>query len=131
MALIGFAIGMVDSSMMPMLGYLVDIRHTSVYGGVYAIGDMAFCAGFVIGPTLSGSLMNWFGFEGLCTVTAIFCFLFAPFLMLLRSPPVFNEAQNLIHNAGQKYTSYTNEELDAEKAALSQPQAMIEPVMMP
>ncbi|UXI19885.1 hypothetical protein NH340_JMT05828 [Sarcoptes scabiei] len=31
-ALIGFAIGMVDSSMMPMLGYLVDIRHTSIYG---------------------------------------------------------------------------------------------------
>lgn len=42
-------LGMVDSSMMPMLGYLVDIRHTSVYGGVYAIGDLAFCAGFVAG----------------------------------------------------------------------------------
>lgn len=42
---------MVDSSMMPMLGYLVDIRHTSVYGSVYAIGDVAFCAGFVIGES--------------------------------------------------------------------------------
>lgn len=130
MALIGFAIGMVDSSMMPMLGYLVDIRHTSVYGAVYAIGDMAFCLGFVIGPTLSGSLMNWFGFEGLCTVTAIFCFLFAPCLLLLRNPPVFNEAQNLIHNAGQKYTSYTNEELDAEKVQAQQ-QPVVEPIMMP
>ena len=39
---------MVDSSKMPMLGYLVDIRHTSVYGSVYAIGDVAFCVGFVI-----------------------------------------------------------------------------------
>lgn len=38
--MIGFAIGMVDSSMMPMLGYLVDIRHSSVYGSVYAIGDV-------------------------------------------------------------------------------------------
>ena len=47
--MIGFAIGMVDSSIMPMLGYLVDIRHTSVYGSVYAIGDVAFCAGFVLG----------------------------------------------------------------------------------
>lgn len=46
---IGFAIGMVDSSMMPMLGYLVDIRHSSVYGSVYAIGDTAFCIGFVLG----------------------------------------------------------------------------------
>jgi len=29
---LGFAIGMVDSSMMPELGYLVDIRHSAVYG---------------------------------------------------------------------------------------------------
>lgn len=41
--------GMVDSSMMPMLGYLVDIRHTSIYGSVYAIGDVAFCLGFAVG----------------------------------------------------------------------------------
>ena len=46
---LGFAIGMVDSSMMPQLGYLVDIRHSSVYGSVYAIGDVAFCLGFGIG----------------------------------------------------------------------------------
>jgi DHA1 family solute carrier family 18 vesicular amine transporter 1/2 len=41
--------GMVDSSMMPELGNLVDIRHGSVYGGVYAIGDVAFCVGFAVG----------------------------------------------------------------------------------
>ena len=49
MAGIGFAIGMVDSSMMPELGNLVDLRHSSVYGGVYAIGDVAFCLGFAVG----------------------------------------------------------------------------------
>ncbi len=49
MAVLGFGIGMVDSSMMPELGNIVDIRHTSVYGGVYAIGDIAFCLGFAIG----------------------------------------------------------------------------------
>lgn len=48
---LGFAIGMVDSSMMPELGYLVDIRHSAVYGSVYAIGDVAFCLGFAIGNT--------------------------------------------------------------------------------
>lgn len=52
--LIGLAIGMVDSTMMPMLGYLVDIRHTSVYGSVYAIGDVAFCASFAFGEYTSG-----------------------------------------------------------------------------
>jgi len=50
---LGFAIGMVDSSMMPELGYLVDIRHTAVYGSVYAIGDVAFCLGFAVGESES------------------------------------------------------------------------------
>ena len=49
MAGLGLAIGMVDSSMMPQLGYIVDSRHNGVYGGVYAIGDVAFCFGFAIG----------------------------------------------------------------------------------
>ena len=49
MAGLGFGIGMVDSSMMPQLGFLVDIRHSAVYGGVYAIGDIAFCMGFAVG----------------------------------------------------------------------------------
>ena len=40
---------MVDSSMMPIMGYLVDLRHVSVYGSVYAIADVAFCLGFAIG----------------------------------------------------------------------------------
>ena len=48
---LGFAIGMVDSSMMPTMGYLVDIRHSSVYGSVYAIADVAFCLGYAIGRT--------------------------------------------------------------------------------
>lgn len=42
-------VGMVDSSMMPIMGYLVDLRHVSVYGSVYAIADVAFCLGFAIG----------------------------------------------------------------------------------
>lgn len=35
--------------MMPIMGYLVDLRHVSVYGSVYAIADVAFCMGFAIG----------------------------------------------------------------------------------
>jgi DHA1 family solute carrier family 18 vesicular amine transporter 1/2 len=48
-AALGFAIGMVDSTMMPTMAHLVDIRHSSVYGSVYAIADFAFCLGFAIG----------------------------------------------------------------------------------
>lgn len=53
---LGFAIGMVDSSMMPELGYLVDIRHSAVYGSVYAIGDVAFCLGFAVGTSFIHSI---------------------------------------------------------------------------
>lgn len=101
---IGFAIGMVDSSMMPMLGYLVDIRHTSVYGSVYAIGDVAFCAGFVLGPMLSGSIGRFLGFEGLVSLTALLCFLFAPWLLMLRRPPILNEEQALLSTV--RYVAY-------------------------
>lgn len=45
---------MVDSSLMPIMGYLVDLRHTSVYGSVYAIADVAFCMGFAIGMLVGG-----------------------------------------------------------------------------
>lgn len=40
--------------MMPIMGHLVDLRHTSVYGSVYAIADVAFCMGFAIGMLLGG-----------------------------------------------------------------------------
>lgn len=43
---------MVDSSMMPIMGYLVDLRHVSVYGSVYAIADVAFCMGYAIGKDI-------------------------------------------------------------------------------
>jgi MFS transporter, DHA1 family, solute carrier family 18 (vesicular amine transporter), member 1/2 len=58
---LGFAIGMVDSSMMPELGFLVDIRHAAVYGSVYAIGDTAFCLGYAVGKssTIKQTLCNF------------------------------------------------------------------------
>ncbi|GLH11805.1 Vesicular acetylcholine transporter [Gryllus bimaculatus] len=88
---LGFAIGMVDSSMMPELGYLVDIRHSAVYGSVYAIGDVAFCLGFAIGPAMSGTLVNTIGFEWMLVGIAILNFLYAPLMYLLRNPPTKEE----------------------------------------
>ncbi|EEZ98884.1 Vesicular acetylcholine transporter-like Protein [Tribolium castaneum] len=88
---LGFAIGMVDSSMMPELGYLVDIRHTAVYGSVYAIGDVAFCLGFAIGPALSGTLVKKIGFEWMLFGIAILNFLYAPLLISLKNPPTKEE----------------------------------------
>jgi len=93
MAFLGFAIGMVDSSMMPELGNLVDIRHAAVYGGVYAIGDIAFCLGFAVGPSLSGLLVKSVGFTKMLTGIGMICILYCPLLYFLKSPPVKTEEQ--------------------------------------
>uniref|UniRef100_A0AAG5CZU4 Major facilitator superfamily (MFS) profile domain-containing protein n=1 Tax=Anopheles atroparvus TaxID=41427 RepID=A0AAG5CZU4_ANOAO len=111
---LGFAIGMVDSCMMPELGYLVDIRHSAVYGSVYAIGDVAFCLGFAIGPALSGTLVNTIGFEWMLVGIAILCFAYAPLLTFLRAPPTKEEKKSLIvgERSSVRYVTYQNEEED-------------------
>merc|ERR1711981_1373392 len=93
MAVLGFGIGMVDSSMMPQLGYLVDIRHSAVYGGVYAIGDIAFCMGFAVGPALSGSLVQKFGFKAMMIGIGIISFIYGPLLVFLKDPPCRTEQE--------------------------------------
>uniref|UniRef100_A0A8C0IGC5 Solute carrier family 18 member A2 n=1 Tax=Bubo bubo TaxID=30461 RepID=A0A8C0IGC5_BUBBB len=83
--------GMVDSSMMPIMGYLVDLRHVSVYGSVYAIADVAFCMGFAIGPSAGGAIAKAIGFPWLMTIIGIVDILFAPLCFFLRSPPAKEE----------------------------------------
>lgn len=49
---------MVDSSMMPLMGNLVDLRHVSVYGSVYAIADVSFCLGYAIGKLFNHPMLS-------------------------------------------------------------------------
>lgn len=49
MAILGIAAGMVESAMLPELGFLVDARHSGGYASVYAVGDLALCIGDTIG----------------------------------------------------------------------------------
>lgn len=93
MGFLGFGIGMVDSSMMPELANLVDLRHSSSYGGVYAIGDIAFCLGFAIGPALSGNLVKAIGFKAMLTGIGLVCILYGPLLILLKNPPPKTEQE--------------------------------------
>uniref|UniRef100_A0A803T5M7 Major facilitator superfamily (MFS) profile domain-containing protein n=1 Tax=Anolis carolinensis TaxID=28377 RepID=A0A803T5M7_ANOCA len=88
---VGFALGMVDSSMMPIMGYLVDLRHTSIYGSVYAIADVAFCLGFAIGPSTGGVLVRAVGFPWLMVIIAGINLAYAPLCWRLRSPPAKEE----------------------------------------
>lgn len=55
-------LGMIDASMFPLMGHLVDLRHVGVYGSIYAIADAAFCFAFALGPFFSGPLVKSVGF---------------------------------------------------------------------
>ncbi|NXK83375.1 VMAT1 protein, partial [Amazona guildingii] len=88
---LGFAIGMVDSSMMPIMGYLVDLRHTSIYGNVYAIADVAFCMGFAIGPSTGGAIARAIGFPWLMVIIGVINIAYAPLCWYLRNPPAKEE----------------------------------------
>ncbi|KAJ7993787.1 hypothetical protein DPEC_G00258340 [Dallia pectoralis] len=93
---LGFAIGMVDSSMMAIMGYLVDIRHASVYGSVYAIADVALCMGFAIGPSTGGALVRAIGFPYLMVFIGIINILYAPLCFFLRNPAVREEKMAIL-----------------------------------
>ena len=85
MAATGFGIGMVDSSMLPELGNLVDLRHSAQYGSVYAIGDIAVCIGFAVGPALGGGFAKLIGFKWMAVITSMICFIYGPLLIVLKS----------------------------------------------
>uniref|UniRef100_A0A8D0GBM7 Solute carrier family 18 member A2 n=1 Tax=Sphenodon punctatus TaxID=8508 RepID=A0A8D0GBM7_SPHPU len=112
---VGFAIGMVDSSMMPIMGYLVDLRHVSVYGSVYAIADVAFCMGFALGPSAGGAIAKAIGFPWLMTIIGIVDILFAPLCFFLRSPPAKEEKMAILmdHNCHIKTKMYTQNNIQS------------------
>ncbi|XP_034027275.1 chromaffin granule amine transporter [Thalassophryne amazonica] len=93
---LGFAIGMVDSSMMAIMAYLVDIRHASVYGSVYAIADVALCMGFAIGPSTGGAVVQAVGFPCLMVFIGVINIAYAPLCFLLRNPAVREEKMAII-----------------------------------
>ncbi|XP_026141828.1 synaptic vesicular amine transporter-like isoform X2 [Carassius auratus] len=108
---VGFAIGMVDSSMMPIMGYLVDLRHVSVYGSVYAIADVAFCMGFAFGPSAGGAIARSIGFPWLMTIIGVVDILFAPLCFFLRNPPANEEKMAILmdSNCSMKTRSYSTQ----------------------
>uniref|UniRef100_A0A673LXR0 Chromaffin granule amine transporter-like n=1 Tax=Sinocyclocheilus rhinocerous TaxID=307959 RepID=A0A673LXR0_9TELE len=90
-------LGMVDSSMMAIMGYLVDIRHMSVYGSVYAIADVALCMGFAVGPSTGGAIVRAIGFPNLMVIIGIINILYAPLCFFLKNPAVREENLAIIN----------------------------------
>ncbi|XP_053319476.1 chromaffin granule amine transporter-like [Spea bombifrons] len=95
---IGIALGMVDSSIIPIMGHLVDLRHNSVYGGIYAISDMALCFGFALGPSTAGAIAKVMGFPWLMVIIGVLNIVYCPLCIFLRSPPAKEEKLAILNH---------------------------------
>ncbi|CAH1801474.1 unnamed protein product, partial [Owenia fusiformis] len=84
---VGMGSGVVDAALMPMLALLLDTRYFMMYGSVYTIAELAFNAGYAIGPSVGGQLVNQIGFSWLLRGLAIFILLYLPLIYFLRDPP--------------------------------------------
>ncbi|CAF0807974.1 unnamed protein product [Adineta ricciae] len=79
-----FGNALVDTALLPTLAYLVDVRHTSVYGSVYAIADISYSLAYAIGPIVAGSIVYATNFLTLNIFIFLSNILYAPVLYMLR-----------------------------------------------
>ncbi|XP_065840152.1 chromaffin granule amine transporter-like [Oscarella lobularis] len=84
--LMGVGIGLTDSLMYPTMGALADLRHSSAYGGMYALTDIAVNIGFVIGPLYSSGIDQLVNFNWAMWSVGIIAVLCCPFIAFLKSP---------------------------------------------
>ncbi len=79
-----FGIALIDTALLPMLGFIVDKKYVSVYGSVYAIADISYCAAYAVGPVIAGQIVDNLGFTALNISVAILSLVYCPALYYLR-----------------------------------------------
>ncbi|XP_026759768.1 vesicular acetylcholine transporter [Galleria mellonella] len=107
-----FGIALIDTALLPTLGYLVDVRYVSVYGSIYAIADISYSFAYAVGPIIAGEVVEAIGFTALNLFIAFSNLLYAPVLMYLRHiydfKPFENEANILMGDPPEKeYQTYS------------------------
>lgn len=104
-------VALVDTAILPTLGYLVDLRYVSIYGSVYAIADISYSVAYALGPVMAGQIVQAIGFVWLNVAIFLSNILYAPLLLCLRTiylyKPVENEQDVLIDDPPSKqYNTY-------------------------
>ncbi|CAF3449234.1 unnamed protein product [Rotaria socialis] len=89
-----FGNALVDTALLPTLAYLVDVRHTSVYGSVYAIADISYSLAYAMGPILAGSIVYATNFFTLNILIFVSNIAYAPVLYILRNFYTFKPLGN-------------------------------------
>lgn len=106
-----FGIALIDTALLPTLGYLVDVRYVSVYGSVYAIADISYSIAYAVGPIIAGGVVEAIGFTALNFLIAFTNLAYVPVLRKLRNIYDFkhfeNEANILMQDPPNKeYQTY-------------------------
>lgn len=104
-------VALVDTAILPTLGYLVDVRYVSVYGSVYAIADISYSIAYAFGPIVAGQIVQSIGFTWLNIAIFLSNILYAPLLFKLRNfyeyTPFTNESDILVSDPPLKqYNTY-------------------------
>lgn len=108
-----FGIALIDTALLPMLGYLVDTRYVSVYGSIYAIADISYSLAYAVGPIIAGGIVELIGFTALNFIIAITNLAYVPVLKYLSNVYEFKpfeetEANVLMGDPPSKeYQTYT------------------------
>ncbi|KAJ8978413.1 hypothetical protein NQ317_008488 [Molorchus minor] len=106
-----FGIALIDTALLPTLGYLVDTRYVSVYGSIYAIADISYSVAYAVGPIIAGGVVEAIGFTALNVGIAFSNLLYAPMLMYLKHiydfKPLESEANILMADPPIRSTRHT------------------------
>ncbi|KAG7216321.1 hypothetical protein INR49_021725, partial [Caranx melampygus] len=118
-----FGIAFVDTALLPTLGFLVDVRHVSVYGSVYAIADISYCVAYALGPIVAGKIVHDLGFVQLNLGMGLANVLYAPALLLLKNvsqmKPSFSERNMLLEDGPTGlYDTIKTEEREKKRKGL-------------
>ena len=89
-----FGIALVDTAVLPTLGYLVDVRHVSVYGSVYAIADISYSLAYAFGPIIAGGIVDKIGYVWLNVGIFVSNILYAPVILMLRNVHQYKQFEN-------------------------------------
>ncbi|XP_012283555.1 vesicular acetylcholine transporter [Orussus abietinus] len=110
-----FGIALIDTALLPTLGYLVDVRYVSVYGSVYAIADISYSVAYAVGPIIAGGVVEAIGFTALNFGIAFSNLLYVPVLYYLKNiydfKPFQDEANVLMQDPpDREYQTYALQE---------------------
>ena len=109
---LGLGLGIVDSSLMPLLAKLVGDRHIGAYGSVYAVAQTAVSLAYGIGPLFGGFMVENIGFPSVMRGLGVMNILYSPALLYLAktnnqgSPEV--PAMNSLNICAYGYIGNTN-----------------------